>query len=64
MSRRRWREMATKSFLKDVTMKNKKQSLRLIQALEQAHNKKCQDVEFTRSCMTATKDDIRKMFLK
>lgn len=56
--------MATKSFLKDVTMKNKKQSLQLIKALEEAHNKKSEDVEFARSYITATRDDVRKMFLK
>lgn len=56
--------MATKSFLKNVTMKNKKQALQLVQALEEASNKKCQGVVFAKSYMTATRDDVRKMFLK
>lgn len=56
--------MATKSFLKNVTMKNKKQTLQLLQALEESHNKKSVEVEFSRSYVTATKEDVRKMFLK
>lgn len=56
--------MATKSFLKNVTMKSKNQSVKLLNALEQAHKKRSKEVEFTRSYVTATQDDVRKMFLK
>lgn len=54
--------MATKSFLKNVTIKNKTQSRNLVNALEHAQDKKRLDVTFSRSYKVATKDEVRKMF--
>lgn len=54
--------MATRSFLKDVTIKNKKDCQALLNAMENAHTKPSQEVKFSRGYSVATKDDIRKMF--
>lgn len=54
--------MATKSFLKDITIKNKKDCKKLLDAMEQAHNVKGQNVEFSRTYSVATPEEVRKMF--
>ncbi len=54
--------MATKSFLKDVTIKGRNNSLKLLSALENAKNKKPKPVKFTRSYSTGTKSDIKEIF--
>lgn len=56
--------MATKSFLKNITIKNKKECNALVKALESASEKKQQEVTFSRSYSVATREDVRKMFTK
>lgn len=54
--------MATKSFLKDITIKSKKSCEALVNALENAEGKKSKD--FTPKCQVrvASPDDIKKIF--
>lgn len=54
--------MATKSFLKDITIKNKRDCKKLLNAMEQAHNFKGQEVTFSRTYSVATAEEVRKMF--
>lgn len=54
--------MATKSFLKNVTIKTKKQCQLLADALENAKNKKAKLVVLTCKSRTATTEDIRAIF--
>lgn len=54
--------MATKSFLKNINIKNKKDCQTLINALENAKDKKSSDVSFDRSYHVASKDEISKIF--
>lgn len=54
--------MATKSILKNVTIKDKKSALFLVSALENAHGKRSQDVQHQRPYSDASRDEIRKMF--
>lgn len=56
--------MATKSFLKDVTIKNRKEAVQLVNALEHAHKKRSDVVDFKRSYADASDEDVRKMFIK
>lgn len=56
--------MATKSFLKNITIKNKKECNALVKALESASEKNQQEVTFSRSYSVATREDVRKMFTK
>lgn len=56
--------MATKSFLKNITIKNQKDCNALVRALECASKKKQQEVTFSRSYSVATREDVRKMFNK
>lgn len=53
--------MATKSFLKNIHLKDKKEVSRLVNALEIAETHK-KPIQFSRSYITATKEDVRKMF--
>ena len=55
-------DMATKSILKNVTIKDKKSALFLVSALENAHGKRSKDVQHQRPHSDASRDDIRKMF--
>lgn len=52
--------MATKSILKNVTIRNKKSAEMLVNALEQAVNKPSQEVIAPKP-FYASKDDIKKM---
>lgn len=55
--------MATKSFLKDIVIKNKKSAKSFISALENAENKGRKKVELKASVKTIKdKDTIKKMF--
>lgn len=54
--------MATKSILKNVTIKDKSSARRLILALENASGKRSQPVQHQRSHSDASRDDIHKMF--
>lgn len=54
--------MATRSFLKDVTIRNKKDCKALLNAMENAHKKPSQEVKFSKGYSVATREDIRKMF--
>lgn len=54
--------MATKSILKNVTIKDKKSALFLVSALENARDKRSQDVHHQRPHSDASREDIRKMF--
>ncbi len=56
--------MATKSILKNVTIKDKRSVVRLVKALENAKGKKSQRVVSTRSFSDASREEIRKMFGK
>lgn len=56
--------MATKSFLKDITIKNRKEAVQLVNALEHAHKKRSDVVDFKRSYSDASDEDVRKMFIK
>lgn len=54
--------MATKSVLKNVTVRDRQSARRLISALENASGKQSQPVQHQRSHSDASRDDIRKMF--
>lgn len=54
--------MATKSILKNITIKEKTTSRSLINALENADKKKVKDIEFSRGVRTADKELIQKLF--
>ena len=56
--------MATKSFLKNINIKNKKDSYSFIVALEKANSKKGKSVTISKSCSDATPDEIAAMFKK
>lgn len=58
----RMMNMATKSILKNVTIKDRRSTQRLVSALENAHGKRSQDVQHQRSHSDASREDIRKMF--
>ena len=55
--------MATKSFLKNVTIKKKIDCINLLHALESAQKQKSLPDEFSRSYSLATKDEIDKIFI-
>lgn len=55
--------MATKSFLKDITLKNRKDCSKLLYALERAQKPKNVSVKFSRSYSFASKDEVDKIFL-
>lgn len=56
--------MATKSFLKNIVIKDRKSAVKFLQALENAEGKKSKKVEF-KTKVTDVKDEetIKKMFL-
>ena len=54
--------MATKSILKNVTIKDRRSAHSLVCALENAHGKHSQEVQHQRSHSDASREDIRKMF--
>ena len=54
--------MATKSILKTVYIKNDESAKRLASALENASKKRAKQVKYSRSVSTASAEDIRKMF--
>lgn len=54
--------VATKSILKNITIKKKATSRSLIFALENAGNKSSKDVIFSRGVRTADRDMIRALF--
>ena len=54
--------VATKSILKNITIKEKATSRSLIAALEHADKKSCKDVKFSRGVRTADRDLIRSLF--
>lgn len=57
--------MATKSFLKNIVIKDKKSAERFINALERAENKKCKKVKIDKMVENVTNSDqIRKIFSK
>lgn len=56
--------MATKSFLKNITIKNKSECNNLVKALENAANKHQPKITFSKSYSVATREDVRKMFAK
>lgn len=57
--------MATKSFLKNIVIKDKKSAERFINALERAENKKAKQVKIDRMVENITDgEQIRKIFSK
>ena len=54
--------MATKSFLKTIHIKNKKDCTALVNAMEHAEQKGNVPVTFSRSYHEATKEEVQKMF--
>ena len=54
--------MATKSILKNITVKNKPTCRSLLSALEHANNKSEKKVTFSRPVRTADKELIKVMF--
>lgn len=57
--------MATKSFLKNIVIKDRKSAERFINALERAENKKCKKVKIDKMVEDVTDgEQIRKIFSK
>ena len=57
--------MATKSFLKNIVIKDKKTAVKFIEALEKAENKKTNEVVIGKLAEDVTdKEKIRKLFAK
>lgn len=57
--------MATKSFLKNILIKDKKSATKFIEALEKAENKKAKKVKINKMVEEVTdKEQIRKIFRK
>lgn len=57
--------MATKSFLRDIVIKNKKSAESFITALENAENKKVKEVKLDKIVENITdREQIRKIFSK
>ena len=57
--------MATKSFLKNIVIKDKKSAIKFIEALEQAENKKVKKVKINKLTEDVTDNEqIRKIFNK
>ena len=54
--------MATNSILKNIVIKDKKDSLSLIDALENAKNKTAKEVYFSRNVRMADDKTIKEMF--
>ena len=54
--------MATKSILKNVNIRNRKDASALARAMENAHSVKSQPITMSRPVSEATGDEIKKMF--
>lgn len=55
--------MATKTFLKNIIIKDRKSASRFINALEEAENKKAKDVKLDKMVENITdKEQIKKIF--
>lgn len=54
--------MATKSILKNITIKDPKSASMLASALENASGKHSKEVTYARGVRKATKQDIKKIF--
>lgn len=56
--------MATKSILKEVTIRDKRLGFAFVEALENAQNKKSEPVQISRNCTELTGDKIKDFFGK
>lgn len=56
--------MATKSILKDVTIKEQRLAHTFVKALEDAKNTKCDQVQIKRDCVELTGDKVKAFFDK
>lgn len=54
--------MATKSILKNITIKDKALGCAFVSALENAQKKGCKTVTFKKSCTTVKGENIKKIF--
>lgn len=54
--------MATKSILKNVTIKDKRLAQTFVEALEQAENTKYKSVKLNKRCEELTGEQIKKFF--
>lgn len=54
--------MATKSFLKDVSLRDKKQCQAFIKALEKSQSKEVKEIDIASRSRDLTKDQIQKIF--
>lgn len=54
--------MATKSILKDVTIRNVRDAKNFIRAMENASGKKSQTVLYSKTYSEASREDIKKIF--
>ena len=55
-------DMATKSILKTIHIKDRRSIQALVRALEHAQGKSAQPVKFQRSVSEASREEIKKMF--
>lgn len=56
--------MATKSILKNVTIREKNLGRNFVSALENAKSARCQEVQLSKKCVELKKDQISKVFKK
>ncbi len=56
--------MATKSILKNVTIREKNFGRNFVSALNKAANVSCQNVELSKKCTELKSDDISRIFKK
>ena len=54
--------MATKSILKNVTIRDKSLGRNFVNALENAKKSSCHNVKLSKKCVEMTNDDIAKVF--
>jgi len=54
--------VATKSFLKNIDIRNKRSCFKFVSALENAQNKSGEEVIMSKSVNIINKDDIKKFF--
>ena len=54
--------MATKSFLKEVTLKSRKQKQNYAYALDKAISKQKKEIEINRTVQEVRKEDIKRIF--
>ena len=54
--------MATKSILKNISIKNRSVAVALVSALENAKGKHTQPITHTKTFREASREEIRKMF--